>query len=88
MPIAFILENVEGFMRLHDGRAFESLRKQLCDITDAGGLPAYRFESAVLNAFDFGSPQNRRRLFMVGILDGAACSKFAWPEPQPHRLIG
>jgi DNA (cytosine-5)-methyltransferase 1 len=41
----------------------------------------YTNYSRVLNAKDYGIPQNRERIFMVSILDDA--HPFYWPEPIP-----
>lgn len=38
----------------------------------------YKCYSTVLNSADYGVPQNRERLFIVGTRDG---EKFSWPEP-------
>ena len=65
-PLGFILENVEGLIR-HDiqnpkdkiGRTFETILNVLQDL-------GYQITWAVLNALDFGVPQARKRVFIVG----------------------
>lgn len=59
-PLAFIVENVNG-MAYGESRAL--LDNQLRRYRSAG----YRVKWAVLNAKDFGVPQNRRRVFLVGV---------------------
>jgi len=59
-PIAFIVENVNG-MAYGDSRGL--LDNQLRRYRSAG----YRVKWAVLNARDYGVPQNRRRVFLVGV---------------------
>ena len=62
-PSVFILENVKGLMNINNGKTFEQIIKTLEDIDD--GLYTIFFN--VLNTKDFGIPQNRERLFIVGI---------------------
>jgi DNA (cytosine-5)-methyltransferase 1 len=59
-PEAFVLENVEG---LTDSRNFHHLEAQLAR------LRGYRVKWKVLDAADYGVPQRRERLIVVGIRD-------------------
>lgn len=67
-PNGFLLENVEGLLN-HDkvdlykpyGRTLETILKKLCAL-------GYRVEYKVLNAADFGVPQNRKRIYILGSL--------------------
>ena len=46
---------------------------------------------ALLNACDFGVPQNRVRLFIVGFRDAGDLARFRWPQPThgaPGNLFG
>lgn len=61
-PKAFIAENVKGFYLLKKGAIF---REAEGEFTSAG----YKVSHALLNAANFGVPQKRERLFMVGIRD-------------------
>jgi DNA (cytosine-5)-methyltransferase 1 len=76
-PRFFMLENVTGLRSLHDGRLFENV------LTELNRL-GYTFHHRVLHAADFGVPQMRQRLFVLGARDEAP------PEfPQPtHRPPG
>ncbi len=59
-PKAFIVENVSGMVRSN----FEHLlADQIKVFTEAG----YRVKAKVLNASHFGVPQDRKRIFIVGI---------------------
>jgi len=66
-PQAFCLENVPGLLepRFDDVRlgALKQLRDAGYDVSGSDGW---------LNAADFGVPQSRKRVFMLGILDGPA----------------
>ncbi|ENO0459583.1 DNA cytosine methyltransferase [Salmonella enterica] len=61
-PKAFIVENVSGMVR----RNFEHLLKdQLKVFAEAG----YSVKAEILNASHYGVPQDRKRIFIVGIMD-------------------
>lgn len=71
-PKAFLLENVKQ-LRGHDkGRTLQVI---LDHLKDAGYVVYYD----VLKARDFGIPQNRERIFIVGFLDQSV--EFKFPEP-------
>ncbi len=70
-PAAFILENVQGLTYRTHRRQFERLLGQL---TDLGYNPRWQ----VLIAADYGVPQLRRRVFVVGRRDGIP---FTFPSP-------
>jgi DNA (cytosine-5)-methyltransferase 1 len=64
-PRAFILENV--YALTYDNKASRPAYEQLLrEITEAG----YVFGAKVLNAADYGVPQLRPRLFIVGVPNG------------------
>lgn len=60
-PKAFLLENVRGLYTHDDGRTFETIIEKLHDL-------GYGTTDLVLNSSDFGVPQNRVRLYILGIL--------------------
>lgn len=58
-PLAFVAENVKGLMTLHKGAIF----KKVCDaFKDAGYTLSYK----LVNAADYGVPQKRERVIIVG----------------------
>lgn len=60
-PTFFVFENVPGLFRTKKHRAhFEGLVRQLA--------PYYMVDVRVLNALEFGVPQDRERVFFIGIL--------------------
>jgi DNA (cytosine-5)-methyltransferase 1 len=66
-PRAFILENV--YALTYNNRASRPAFERLCrEISEAG----YIFTHGVLNAADYGVPQSRPRLFIIGVRKGAA----------------
>lgn len=77
-PRAFFIENVRGLLKHNDGETFETIRKTIED--DLG----YSFFYKIIRASEFGVPQHRPRLFMVGFKDKSI--KFDFPEPVPLQL--
>jgi site-specific DNA-cytosine methylase len=72
-PAAFLLENVKGLLR----RRFEPiLRKQVGRVAGE-----YVIRSVVLNAVNYGVPQRRERLIVVGVRKDTASAGFRFPEP-------
>jgi site-specific DNA-cytosine methylase len=71
---AVLLENVRGLLSWGGGRAIAEIE---CAFRDAGYEPTRR----ILNAADYGVPQFRQRLFVVGFRDAAARAAFRWPTP-------
>lgn len=65
MPKAFVMENVFGLAYRNQSRPFfDRLRAGIETL-------GYSLRYEVLNAADYGVPQNRQRLFLVGARDGA-----------------
>lgn len=76
-PKAFLLENVKRLKTHDNGRTLEIIIKHL---KEAG----YKnIHINVLKARDFGLPQNRERIFIVGFLDENV--KFEFPKPT-HKI--
>lgn len=77
-PKAFMLENVRNLTAHDGGRTFKVIISHL----EALGYTVY---AKVLNALDFGVPQKRERIIIVGFIDKVP---FAFPDPIPlsHRL--
>lgn len=61
-PSVFILENVKGLLTINDGKTFDKIIKTLKNIEN--GLYTISFD--ILDTKDFGIPQHRERLFIVG----------------------
>lgn len=73
---AILLENVHGFTTWReDGSLF--IARVLRTLERAGWHVACR----VLDAADYGVPQNRNRVFIVGFRSAAARAAFRWPSP-------
>ena len=67
-PKHFILENVRGLLSHDNGRTFQTILKVLADI-------GYMVQWEVLNSKNYGVPQNRERVYLVGHLRGRSRPK-------------
>ena len=61
-PAYLLLENVPGLLSHDQGRTFAAILNELCEL-------GYGVEWQVLNSKDFGVPQSRKRVYIVGYLD-------------------
>lgn len=75
-PKVFVYENVYGVLNHDKGRTWKTM---LAVFQDLG----YNVDHRILDARDFGIPQGRRRLFVVGIKDRRAFDNFRFPTPNP-----
>jgi DNA (cytosine-5)-methyltransferase 1 len=58
-PRFFLMENVPGLLSLHDGKLFQNVLNEL-------GTLGYQFRHRVLTVSDYGVPQMRKRLIILG----------------------
>lgn len=77
-PIAFFIENVRHLLNHDDGRTFATIKRIIEE--DLG----YSFHYKIVKASDFGLPQHRPRLFMVGFRDKQI--PFQFPNPIELRM--
>lgn len=74
-PKVFIYENVKAVLSNDEGRTWEVMKKVFTDLD-------YTWKQTVLNAKDFGIPQNRERIFVVGFRNDLKLNrKFKFPDP-------
>lgn len=75
-PKAFFLENVKGLL-IHDkGRTIQTILKVLRE-----DLDYYVPDPQIVNAMNFGVPQHRERVYIVGFRKDQNVSEFTYPEP-------
>ena len=76
-PPIFVMENVPGLVRLFDGKVKNAV---IDDFSKLG----YDVEMNLLSAENFGVPQQRKRVFFVGINSSKIKNtvNFVFPEPQ------
>lgn len=74
-PKVFIYENVRALLSHDEGRTWDTIKAVFNDLN-------YDFEYTTLNAKDFGIPQNRERIFVIGFRKDLVLSKdFKFPQP-------
>lgn len=82
-PKMFIFENVKGLLSINGGQLFK-------DITEKFASLGYSVSAKVLNAADYGAPQIRERIILVG---SRLANDFVFPPPthgegrQPHVTL-
>jgi len=76
-PKFFVAENVKGLTNLGKGEVFKMI---LNDFEELGYLVKYR----VLNAADYGVPQTRQRVFIVGVRNDVEW-EYHFPEPTHDK---
>ncbi|RBN42443.1 DNA (cytosine-5-)-methyltransferase [Priestia megaterium] len=78
-PEVFVAENVKGMMTLGGGEVF----KQIVEDFAAAG---YNVQAKLLNARDYGVPQIRERVIIVGVRNDIEF-EYTYPEPT-HGEVG
>ena len=68
LPKAFVLENVKQIVSHNQGKTLEKIIETLENL-------GYQVHFKVLNALDFGLPQKRERVFIIGFLEP---TNFVW----------
>ncbi len=76
-PRAFFLENVRGLFNHDNGKTFETIKRVITEDLN------YSFFYKIVKASDYGLPQARPRLFMVGFKDKNI--NFEFPDPVPLK---
>jgi DNA (cytosine-5)-methyltransferase 1 len=71
-PKVIFLENVKGLVGHDKGKTFKVILETLKEL-------GYSVEYQILNAKDYGVPQNRERIYIVGFLDNEV--EFEFPKP-------
>lgn len=71
-PSVFVYENVKGLLNHDKGKTWQVMQNVFDDL-------GYKWEMQVLNAKDYGIPQSRPRVFVVGFKNK---SSFKFPEKQ------
>lgn len=73
-PEVFIYENVYGVLTHDKGKTWETMQNVFSEL-------GYNFKWEILDARNYGIPQGRRRLFVVGFKNKKYSKKFKFPKP-------
>lgn len=76
-PKVFLMENVSGMVTMQKGKVFELIRKELSNC-------GYNLSYKLLNARDYGVPQSRRRMIVIGVRNDINI-KFEFPKPTHNE---
>lgn len=77
-PKIVFMENVKNFVSHDDG-------KTLCIVKATMEELGYKFNQKVLNAVNYGIPQNRERIYMVCFRNDLNIENFNFPKPFPLK---
>jgi len=83
-PRSYVLENVVGLVYRHT-EFFAWIIKQLRSMTDDSGKKLYRVSWEIINTLDHGSPQSRKRVYIVGTKASETVKPFRFPKALEHR---
>jgi DNA (cytosine-5)-methyltransferase 1 len=78
-PCAFVAENVKGILTLGDGTIIEAIIEDF-------SLRGYNVFPSLVNAADYGVPQDRWRVIMIGIRKDLNINHFEFPKPFDNRV--
>lgn len=79
-PKCFILENVKGLINHDKGRTFRLIIESLNDIGD------YDINHHVYNTLDYGLPQNRERVYIIGLHKNHFSKQYEIPKSIPLEI--
>jgi len=78
-PLFFLAENVSGMLASRHNDALQNIKKHFSD-------SGYRLSFQLLNAHDYGVPQDRKRIFFIGYREDLGM-EFEFPEPLEEKLF-
>ena len=79
-PRAFLLENVSGLLTHDKGKTFKTIISTLHEL-------GYEIEYRILDASDYGVPQKRERIYIVGFKKSKVRSAdFHFPRPRNKKI--
>ena len=80
-PKAIFLENVKGLRNHNGGRTLETILNVL-----RNDLNYFVPEPQIINAKEFGLPQNRERIYIVGFRKDLKITSFEYPKPTKKKV--
>jgi DNA (cytosine-5)-methyltransferase 1 len=81
-PLVFVAENVKGLLSVHNGEAIEIIKKDFAKL-------GYNISVHLYHAADFGIPQSRERVIIVGTNKKAGLPEFKHipPKSDPSNWV-
>jgi DNA (cytosine-5)-methyltransferase 1 len=83
-PKIFLMENVSGMVTMQGGKVFKLIKKELSNC-------GYQLYDKLLNSRDFGVPQSRRRMIIIGVRNDLN-HEFIFPTPthnvENYKTVG
>ncbi|NES77416.1 MULTISPECIES: DNA cytosine methyltransferase [unclassified Okeania] len=76
-PLIFVAENVTALIS-------KKFSKYVEEVIEFPLVPHYKLTKFILNAPDFGIPQIRKRVFLVGFRDEKCLGKYQLPQPTHY----
>ncbi|WP_439479165.1 DNA mismatch endonuclease Vsr [Chryseobacterium aquaticum] len=80
-PKAVFLENVKGLRNHNGGKTLATILNVL-----RNDLGYFVPEPQIINAKDFGVPQNRERIYIVGFHPSTGVNEFTYPKPIDKKV--
>lgn len=84
-PKVFVMENVKGIMTMQDGKIFEEIQRIFQDADMLDGKP-YKIYYQVVKAVEFGIPQKRERMIIIGTTIEGVDVKELWQATKDQIL--
>lgn len=78
-PKVFIFENVKGLINHDKGNTFDTIKATFDEL-------GYKYFYQVLNSKDYGMPQHRERIFVIGFKDNSINFEFPDPIDLEHTM--
>lgn len=78
-PLMFVGENVKGLLTMGGGSIIDAIVQ---DFSDCGYDVYYK----LLNAKDYGVPEDRERVLIVGFRKDLHVKRFDYPAPRPYYI--
>jgi len=78
-PLMFVGENVKGLLTMGGGSIIEAI---VAEFEDCGYDVYYK----LLNAKNYGVPEDRERVIIVGFRKDLGMTTFEYPAPRPYQL--
>ena len=82
-PKTFVMENVAAMANWNKGEVLNAIEREFEQVFQVDGVALnYRVTHEILNAADFGVPQSRKRIFIIG---NRLDKVYQFPKPTHHE---